>query len=67
MNYDLWLDPGYQRGEGILEILRPFDASAMRRYPVSTRVNSVNNEDAECAAEVKPETPPPTAPTLFPM
>lgn len=66
-DYDLWLDPGYQRGEGILEMLRPFDASAMKRYPVSTRVNSVNNEDAECAAESRPETPTPAAPTLFPM
>lgn len=66
-DYDLWLDPGYQHGEDILDMLRPFDASAMKRYPVSTRVNSVNNEDAECAAEVKPESAPPTAPTLFPM
>lgn len=66
-DHDLWLDPGYQRGEGILEMLRPYDASAMKRYPVSTRVNSVNNEDAECAAELKPQSAPPAAPTLFPM
>jgi putative SOS response-associated peptidase YedK len=66
-NYDLWLDPGYQHGEGLLEMLRPFDALAMKRYPVSSRVNSVNNEDAECAAELKPESAPPSAPTLFPM
>jgi putative SOS response-associated peptidase YedK len=65
-DYDLWLDPGYQRGEGILEMLRPFDASSMKRYPVSTRVNSVNNEDVECAAEIKLESQP-VAPTLFPM
>jgi len=66
-DYDLWLDPGYQHGDGILEMLCPFDASAMKRYPVSTRVNSVNNEDAECAAEAKSESVPPPAPTLFPM
>jgi putative SOS response-associated peptidase YedK len=64
-DYDLWLDPGYQHGEGILEMLRPYDASAMKRYPVSKRVNSVNNEDAECAAEVNLQGAPAT--TLFPM
>jgi putative SOS response-associated peptidase YedK len=66
-DYDLWLDPAFQRGDAVLEMLRPFDASAMRRYPVSIRVNSVNNEDAECAAEVKVEAPAAPAPTLFEM
>jgi putative SOS response-associated peptidase YedK len=64
-DYDLWLDPGYQRGDAIVEMLRPFDAAAMRRYPVSTRVNSVSNEDAQCAAEANPQSA--TAATLFPM
>ncbi len=66
-DYDLWLDPGYQHGEGILEMLRPFDASAMKRYPVSTRVNSVANEDAQCAAEIKLEVTATPTTTLFPM
>jgi hypothetical protein len=33
-------------------MLRPFDARWMKHYPVSTRVNSVNNDDAECVAAV---------------
>src|SRR5512143_3331462 len=66
-DYDLWLDPAFQRGDAVLELLRPFDASAMRRYPVSTRVNSVDNEDAECAAEVNLEEPAAAPPTLFEM
>jgi putative SOS response-associated peptidase YedK len=33
--------------------LKPFDANAVRCYPVSTRVNSVVNDDAEFAAPVQ--------------
>ena len=29
-------------------MLRAFPAEAMEAYPVSTRVNKVQNEDAEC-------------------
>lgn len=55
--YDLWLDPGFTRREGILELLRPLPAVAMRKYPVSARVNSVKNEDAECAAPAEESGP----------
>jgi hypothetical protein len=34
-------------------MLNPFDATLMRRYPVSTRVNFVKNDDPECAAALK--------------
>jgi hypothetical protein len=34
--------------------LKPFDARVMRRYPVSTRINYVANDDAECSAPVEP-------------
>lgn len=57
-DYDVWLDPGMKNSAGISELLRPFDASAMRCYPVSSRVNNVQNDDAECARPVALETPP---------
>ena len=48
--YELWLDPGFRNTGALAEMLRPLDARAMKRYPVSTRVNSVTNDVAECAA-----------------
>jgi len=48
-SYDLWLDPGMHNVTAISELLKPNDARSMRCYPVSTRVNSVSNDDAECS------------------
>src|SRR5664280_1580089 len=50
--YDLWLDPGFRRAETLKEMLNPFDATLMKRYPVSTRVNFVRNDDPQCAAAI---------------
>jgi putative SOS response-associated peptidase YedK len=47
-SYDLWLDPGMQNIAAISELLRPYDAVLMRYFPVSTRINHVANDDAEC-------------------
>jgi hypothetical protein len=33
-------------------------AGAMRRYPVSTRINQVQNDDVECAKPVELEAAP---------
>jgi putative SOS response-associated peptidase YedK len=52
-HYDLWLDPGFGRIDALKEMLNPFDATLMRRYPVSTRVNFVKNDDPECAAALE--------------
>jgi len=52
-DYDTWLDPGMKDSAGVSELLRPFDAVAMRCYPVSSRVNNVQNEDAECAQPIE--------------
>ena len=52
-NYDLWLDPGMTNVEAVSEMLKPFDARLMRCYPVSTRINHVANDDAECSAPVE--------------
>jgi len=45
------------------ELLKPLDARLMRCYPVSERVNRVENDDPECAREVAPKSA--IAPTLF--
>ena len=50
--YDLWLDPGMNDVGAVSELLKPYDARLMRCYPVSTRINSVVNDDAECSASV---------------
>ena len=54
-SYDLWLDPGMTNLAAASELLKPFDALLMRYYPVSTRINSVVNDDPECSAPVELE------------
>ncbi len=44
-SFDRWLDAG---SHDVRPLLRPFDADAMTLYPVSTLVNSVRNESAQC-------------------
>jgi putative SOS response-associated peptidase YedK len=48
-DYDLWLDPGMTNVDAACNLLKPYDARLMRSYPVSARVNSVANDDAECS------------------
>src|ERR1700676_2778481 len=38
-DYDLWLDPGMKDVDAVTEMLKPYDAGAMRSHPVSSRVN----------------------------
>jgi putative SOS response-associated peptidase YedK len=52
-SYDLWLDPGMKDAAAASELLKPYDARLMRCYPVSTRINSTVNDDAECSAPVE--------------
>jgi putative SOS response-associated peptidase YedK len=52
-SYDLWLDPGMKNVGLVSELLKPCNATIMRSYPVSTRVNQVVNDDEECSAPVK--------------
>ena len=54
-DYDPWLDPGLTDAAAVLELLKPYDASRMRMYPVSARVNSVKNDDAACAEPLETE------------
>jgi putative SOS response-associated peptidase YedK len=51
--YELWLDPGMTKVEAVSDLLKPSDARLMRCYPISTRINHVANDDAECARPVE--------------
>jgi len=57
-HYDLWLDPGMSDVSAVSDLLRPYDAQVMRCYPVSTRVNQVQNDDADCAKPMEPDASP---------
>jgi putative SOS response-associated peptidase YedK len=61
-DYDQWLDPSVTNPSRVADLLKPFDALLMRSYPVSQRVNRVENDDEECAREVLPNA---AAQTLF--
>lgn len=51
-DYDVWLDPGMRNLDAVSGMLKPYDARMMRCYPVSSRVNHVANDDAECSLRV---------------
>ena len=61
-DYDLWLDPGVTTASRVTSCLQPFDVRLMKKYPVSMRVNSPENDDQACAQEIPL---PGTAPMLF--
>jgi putative SOS response-associated peptidase YedK len=52
-SYDLWLDPGMRNVDAVADLLKPYDGRAMRCRPVSSRINHVANDDAECSAPVE--------------
>jgi putative SOS response-associated peptidase YedK len=56
-DYDCWLDTKDGNINSGLKLLVPF-TGPMRRYPVSARVNQVQNDDSECAVPVELEAPP---------
>jgi putative SOS response-associated peptidase YedK len=55
-DYDRWLNPQPGDTATALRLLVPY-AGTMRRYPVSTRVNFVQNDDPDCAKPVELEPP----------
>jgi putative SOS response-associated peptidase YedK len=61
-DYDLWLDPGVADPSRVNDLLQPFDSRLMKKYPVSTQVNSTANDDPACAEAIPL---PVAAPTLF--
>jgi putative SOS response-associated peptidase YedK len=38
-------DPGMTNVAAVSDLLKPYDARQMRGFPVSTRINSVGNDD----------------------
>lgn len=52
-DYRAWLDPGIHDETVSLEMLRPFQANLMRRFPVRAIVNRVTNDGPECCASVE--------------
>jgi putative SOS response-associated peptidase YedK len=50
-DHDRWLDPGFRQVDDILDLLKPYQADSMLRYSVSSRVNSVKNDDPACVEE----------------
>jgi putative SOS response-associated peptidase YedK len=57
-NYDPWPDPAFRNPPSVSEMLKPFDATIVRRYPVSARINQVQNDDADCATPVEHDSSP---------
>ena len=52
MRAGCWLEPPLQDAATTVGPLHPFESKLMERYPVSTRVNLVANDDPECSAPV---------------
>ena len=50
-------NPDVNDFEAIRDILKPYDANFMRRYPVSRKLNSSKIDDAEAASPVILDTP----------
>jgi putative SOS response-associated peptidase YedK len=51
-HYDEWLDPGPMEESRLEALLRPHPAAGMESYPVSTHVNSPQNDDPQCVLPV---------------
>jgi len=51
-HYEAWLTAPAAEPERLAELLVPFDAGLMSRYPVGSLVNKPENETHECALEV---------------
>ena len=52
-SYEIWLDPGMGDVGTVWDMLKPYDARRMRCFPVSSRINSVVNDDAACSERVE--------------
>jgi putative SOS response-associated peptidase YedK len=49
-DYGAWLDAANPNAG---ELMKPFPSERMRYYPVSTRVNNVRNDDADCLTPIE--------------
>jgi putative SOS response-associated peptidase YedK len=55
--YDVWLDPDVNDFDAIRDILKPYGANLMRRYPVSRKLNNSQNDDSDSALPVTLDVP----------
>jgi len=58
-DYARWLDVAQPKGA---ELLRPYPADEMMAYPVSTRVNTPKNDDAQLLERIEVTHPAPCTP-----
>ena len=61
-HYSMWLNPTSACGR-LADMLVPYDAEAMRRFPVSEYVNDPTHETPDCLIETAELIP--AQPTLF--
>lgn len=52
-HYDEWLDRDYKETDRLKPLLKPYPASKMIAYPVSSYVSNSRNEGPECMKELK--------------
>lgn len=55
--YEVWLDPEVTDFAAIQNILKPYDESRMRKYPVSRALNNSRNDSADSAAPITLDVP----------
>ena len=54
--WNAWLDRGLTDSEAARALLLPIDSDILMEHPVSTKVNSVRNDDEELRDQIEPET-----------
>ena len=54
--WNAWLDRGLTDPEAARALLLPIDSDILMEHPVTTKVNSVRNDDAELRDQIEPET-----------
>jgi len=47
-DYDLWLDPKVKDPKHLKPLVRPYTSGAMKKFPVSQRVNKATYDAADC-------------------
>jgi putative SOS response-associated peptidase YedK len=51
-DYDLWLNPQFSASDTLKQLLQPYSPEAMTAYPVSTVVNSPQNNHPDCIVPI---------------
>ena len=64
-HFAAWLDPNDRHPAKLLTLLTPYPAEKMECWPVSTRVNSVANDDPDLISPIPDQSQPTRTPTLF--